>query len=158
EQSAHADEWEKKEPLPRWKRVPAGNLGAEPTRQIGRRIDPDKPRDDNHDDREKDRQDRLIQWKNVRAIEQRADLKTRHQENYPLEQINKQIPEEYALQSRGGGNEQRPVPADIEAGRHGPQTRLPRLNERAPERPHRASSKTARSRREDRAPSAASAG
>ena len=54
----------------------------------------------------------------VHPVEQRSRLHAGHQEDKSFEEIDQQIPEEDSLQPRRRRNEQRPVPADEQPGRH----------------------------------------
>jgi hypothetical protein len=55
----------------------------------------------------------------VDAVEQRARLQAGQEEQPALQQVDEEVPEEDSLQAGMAGNEQRPVPTDVEAAHHG---------------------------------------
>ena len=79
--------------------------GREPARQIGRREDPDEARDDHDGADERRRADQLAGLQVADAVDQRARLQTRQQEDHALDQVREQAPEEHALQPRRRGDQ-----------------------------------------------------
>ena len=74
--------------------------------------------DDDHGHGDQDGQRETVQQVCVHPVEQRARLHAGHQEDKSFEEIDQQIPKEDSLQPRRRRNEQRPVPAHEQAGRH----------------------------------------
>ena len=101
------------------RRIALAQALAEQPRQIGRGIDPGKARDDDDDrDQRRGEQD-VLERKRLRFLEQQPHLESGQQEQQALDQIDHEVPEEDALQARRRRDQQRAVPADVEAAGHG---------------------------------------
>src|SRR5271156_309480 len=106
---------EHERPLPRRRRILAGDGGYEPARKIGGRIHPyeSSADDDGADDCRGDDQFRGGMAFNPDS--QSAGLQTGEQEHHTLDHVDEEIPEKDTLQSRRGTDQSEPVPADVQS-------------------------------------------
>ena len=105
--------------MPGRRGVVAADRGDEPARQIGRRIQPDEAREDDHGADQRRRAREFGEGMAADARDDRARLQAGDQEHHAFDQIIEEIPEEDALQPRRRADQPEPVPADVEAGGDG---------------------------------------
>ena len=104
---------------PRRRRIALAQPPVQQPRQIGGGIDPGEARDDDDHGDQRGREQDIVERKRFRFLEQQPHLESGQQEQQALDQVDHEVPEEDALQPRRRGDQQRPVPADIEPAGHG---------------------------------------
>ena len=119
--AAHPRGRQRERPLPRRRGILPPDRRNQPARQVGRRVHPNEARDDDDgaDERRGDHQ--FGHGITADPCNHGTRLQAGDEEDHALDQIVEEIPEEYALQTRRGADQPKPVPAHVEPRRDGRQ-------------------------------------